>query len=69
MIENDRVKKYFDEAIEEINSTLKTHEKIRGYRLLAEEWSVESEEYTPTLKFRRSFIIERYKKLIDGIYQ
>lgn len=69
MIENDRVKKYFDEAIEEINSTLKTHEKIRGYRLLAEEWSVESEEYTPTLKFRRSFIIEKYKKLIDGIYQ
>jgi long-chain acyl-CoA synthetase len=68
MIENDRVKKYFDDIILKINESLKNHEKIKAYTLLAEEWSVDSEEYTPTLKFRRKFIIEKYSKVIDDMY-
>ncbi len=68
MIENDRVKLYFKEVIAEINESLKPHEKIRSYHLLSQEWSVESEEYTPTLKFRRKFILEKYKKQIDEMY-
>jgi len=68
MIENDRVKEYFDQVIAEINEGLKVHEKVRGYRLLAEEWSMETEEYTPTLKLRRKYILEKYKKIIDSIY-
>lgn len=68
MIENDRVKKFYDDSIKKINDSLKNHEKIREFKLLAEEWSIESEEYTPTLKFRRKFIVEKYAKMIDEMY-
>ena len=68
MIENDRVKEYYDQVVTEVNKGLKTYEKVRGFRLLAEEWSIETEEYTPTLKFRRKVILEKYKKVIDSMY-
>ncbi len=68
MIENDRVKEYYDQVVTEVNKGLKTYERVRGFRLLAEEWSIETEEYTPTLKFRRKVILEKYKKVIDSLY-
>ena len=68
MIENDRVKTYFSEVISEINDQLKTHEKIQGLLLLSVEWSVESGEYTPTLKVKRKVILEKYEKSINTVY-
>jgi len=37
--------------------------------LLAEEFSIDSGELTPTLKVKRNIIDERYGKLIDELYR
>lgn len=68
MIENDRVKLLYDELVKELNESLKTHEKVRQFQLLAEEWSIDTGEYTPTLKFRRKFIAEKFAKQIENMY-
>ena len=51
-----------------INRDLDHWEQIHGYALLLEAPSVENGELTPTLKIRRHAIEERYKELIEQIY-
>jgi long-chain acyl-CoA synthetase len=68
MVENDRVKIFYDDIFEKMNLSLKNHEKIKSHTLLAHEWTVETEEYTPTLKLRRAKILEKYDKKIDLMY-
>ena len=55
-------------AVEKINDGLEPWERIRQYRLIADELSVEDESLTPTQKLRRKQVVQRYRQLIDGMY-
>ncbi len=44
-------------------------EKIKKFRLLPQELSIENNELTPTLKFKRKIIAAKYAALIDSMYQ
>ena len=44
-------------------------EKIKKFRLICHEWSVESGELSPTLKLRRDFIHEKYYQVIEDTYR
>lgn len=68
MVENDRVKEFYEMQINTINANLKSHEQIKKNTLLASEWSIDTGEYTPTLKLRRDVILEKYAKEIDKMY-
>ncbi|MDA9774469.1 long-chain fatty acid--CoA ligase [Saprospiraceae bacterium] len=68
MIENDRVKEYYEEIISEINDQVHNYERIKKYTLLSTEWSIDSGEYTGTLKLKRNAIIEKYSKEIAIMY-
>jgi len=45
------------------------YETVKKFKLVDDEWSVESGELTPTLKVKRKVIEEKYADLIDSIYQ
>jgi long-chain acyl-CoA synthetase len=51
-----------------ITAHLADYERVRRVALLAEEFSIDSGELTPTLKVKRNVIDERYGKLIDELY-
>ncbi len=55
-------------AVRQVNTELATHERIRRFRILTREFSMEEGEITPTLKIRRRVIAERYADLIEGMY-
>jgi long-chain acyl-CoA synthetase len=65
-----------DETIEEIlldKITYETREfpgyaRIRKVAVIPEPWTVDNEMLTPTLKLRRSRILERYKNEIEQLY-
>lgn len=57
---HDTVKKELLEAIEEINPNLTKYEKISHVIVTPEEWTVENELLTPTLKLKRHEIELRY---------
>ncbi|HNV86554.1 MAG TPA: long-chain fatty acid--CoA ligase [Candidatus Omnitrophota bacterium] len=57
------------QRIEARLSDLSNHEKIKYFRLLTREFSQSEGELTPTLKVRRKVIAEKYRDLIDLMYE
>ena len=41
------------------------HQEVR---LIEQQLTAEDEELTPTMKLKRKFVNEKYKKLIDAMY-
>ena len=55
--------------IDRYNSGKPHHEQIRAFALLPRELTIEAGEITPTLRIKRKVIDERYKALIDRMYE
>ncbi len=55
--------------IDRYNAGKAHHEQIRAFALLPRELTIEAGEITPTLKIKRKVIDERYKTLIDRMYE
>ncbi len=54
--------------ISELTSSLADYERVRRIALLSEEFSIDGGELTPTLKVKRRVIDEKYRGLIDELY-
>ncbi|MBL3655239.1 AMP-dependent synthetase/ligase [Fulvivirga sediminis] len=67
-IKSDEVIARFNEMIDRKNQKLNHTEQIKDFRLLAEEWSENRGELTPTLKVKRAVVEKNYKDLIDSMY-
>ena len=57
-----------EEAVARVNRGLADHERIRNWRLLSRELTLEEGEITPTLKVRRRIVLERYDEVIASMY-
>ena len=54
--------------IENINKKLSIIEKIKKFKLIEEEFTIENGLMTPTLKLKRKKIIEKYKQDLENLY-
>jgi long-chain acyl-CoA synthetase len=54
--------------VERSNFFLGKTEQIKKFRLIGHEWGVETGELSPTLKLRRRFIQNKYKRMVHDIY-
>jgi long-chain acyl-CoA synthetase len=63
-----RIIKRIAREIEESNQSLDRVEQVKKFELIAEPWSVENGELSPTLKLRRKIILEKYKDRIEKMY-
>lgn len=54
--------------INELNINFGKVEQIKKFELLVDEWSIDSGELTPTMKVKRKVVKEKYKDLIEDIY-
>jgi long-chain acyl-CoA synthetase len=55
-------------AVDEVNADFSGPEQIRRFHLLERELTLESGELTPTLKVRRTLVLERYHTEIEALY-
>ncbi|MCH2450872.1 MAG: AMP-dependent synthetase/ligase [Gracilimonas sp.] len=69
LIDLDEVKGVFKKELRSFSKELASHEKIRDFRLVPNEFTVETGEITPTLKVKRRVIAEKYGHLIDDIFK
>ena len=55
-------------AVEAANGQVSRAESIREFRILSRDFTIESGELTPTLKVKRSVVLERHQREIASIY-
>ncbi|MFW5418598.1 long-chain fatty acid--CoA ligase [Nocardiopsis sp. CNT-189] len=56
-------------AVRAANTGLARVQQVKRWRLLPGEWSVESEELTPSLKLKRRVIHSKFADVIDALYE
>ena len=69
LIQNEVIINMYKKEMRTFSKELASHEKIRNFRLLANEFSVETGEITPTLKIKRRVVSEKYADKISDIFK
>ncbi|MBI4548448.1 MAG: long-chain fatty acid--CoA ligase [Ignavibacteriae bacterium] len=63
------INKFFEEEIGRIQKDLSQYERVRKFTLLGKPLTIENGEITPTLKVRRKVVEEKFKSIIDKMYE
>lgn len=66
---DERVRAEIQRAVDEVNQHVARIEQIKRFTILPTEWTMESEELTPTLKLKRRVIQQKYAAEIEALYQ
>ncbi len=66
---DERVVAEVQRAVDDANEHVSQVERVKKFVILPAEWTVASEELTPTLKLKRRVIVEKYATEIESIYQ
>ena len=69
LVNNRKVKDLYSKRIEDINSNFPPYKTIKYFALVSREFTIEGGELTPTLKMKRKVIYEKYKELVDELYE
>lgn len=62
------VLKLIRKELDKFNAYFAAHEHVKKFQLLANEWTIDGGELTPTLKIKRKKIMEKYGDIVDRIY-
>jgi long-chain acyl-CoA synthetase len=65
---NPQVFALYQGLVDEVNRDLAQFEKIKKFILVSDEFSIANGALTPTMKLKRRFIEERYRKELDELY-
>ncbi|MDZ7718073.1 MAG: hypothetical protein U5K72_04530 [Balneolaceae bacterium] len=68
LLQKESIQNIYNKEIREFSKKLASHEKIRDFRLVPNEFTVETGELTPTLKVKRRIIEDKYGHLIEDIF-
>jgi long-chain acyl-CoA synthetase len=67
--EDDRVHERIGREVEAVNERFESHETIKQFRLVPEEWTEENSLLTPSQKKKRPDIYDEHEALIEDIYR
>ena len=67
-VKNPDIKKQYDRVVKEYNESFGDTEKIKRFKLIADEWSQDNGILTPTLKVKRRVIFEKYAREIADLF-
>ena len=68
MVLNPIIRQRIGKVIDNANVHFGSSEQIKKFDLLSNEWSTQSGDLTPTLKFRRSYMYEKYSAVIEKMF-
>ena len=66
--ETEKNKEEIENYLEKLNKSLSLVEKVRKFKLIKEEFTIENGMLTPTLKLKRKKILEKYKNELEKLY-
>lgn len=65
---HSRVREMVADHLKEINALLPSHERVRRFSILTDDFKEETGELTPTLKMKRKDVVRRYQALLESLY-
>jgi long-chain acyl-CoA synthetase len=68
LVSDSQVTALYGEIVREVNGTLANFETIKRFRIVPEEWSLDSGELTPSMKLKRRVITAKYAKMVGELY-
>ena len=68
LVADSRVVALYGAIVREVNGSLANFETLKRFRVVAEEWTQESGELTPSMKLKRRVLTERYSAEIAELY-
>ena len=68
LVADPRVVAHYGEIVAKVNSTLAQFETMKRYRVVPDEWAIDTGELTPSMKLKRRVIMEQYGALIAALY-
>jgi long-chain acyl-CoA synthetase len=69
LLERSEFRALFRRRLDEVNRTLPLYSRVRNFALLAEPFSQERDELTPTLKIKRRVVADTRRAQIDALYR
>ena len=69
LVEDERARASIQRRVDELNRDLGSWETIKRFELLPQDFSEQRGELTPTLKVKRRVVQERYRDVIEHMYQ
>ena len=69
LVADARVVARYEAIVQEANVGLANFETVKRFRVVAEEWTQETGELTPSMKLKRRAINERYASVIAALYE
>jgi long-chain acyl-CoA synthetase len=66
--ESEENKREIEFYLENLNKNLSLVEKVKKFKLIKEEFTIENGMLTPTLKLKRKRILEKYKEDLEKLY-
>jgi len=69
LVRDARIEELIDAEVQRCNARLARFEQVRKYKVLQRGLSVEGGTLTPTLKVRRAAVMERFRPLIEALYE
>jgi long-chain acyl-CoA synthetase len=55
--------------VDALNATLAPYETIKKFTVLANDFTEAAGEVTPSLKIKRKFVVDKYRSVIDSMYE
>jgi long-chain acyl-CoA synthetase len=68
LVADPRVNELYAEIVREANAGLANFETVKRFRIVADEWTQDSGELTPSMKIKRRVLNTRYAALIAELY-
>jgi long-chain acyl-CoA synthetase len=69
LVSDSRIVALYSDIVREVNGTLANFETLKRFRVVAEEWTQETGELTPSMKLKRRVLTERYAVVIAELYE
>jgi len=68
LVDDTRVIALYSEVVREANGGLANFETIKRFRVVADEWSQDTGELTPSMKLKRRVLTVKYAAVVDALY-
>jgi long-chain acyl-CoA synthetase len=69
LIAHPKVRELYHSIVEETNGKLAQFETLKKILLVADEFSIETGEITPTMKLKRRVVESKYREQIEQLYE